>query len=61
MIRTTDSYSEGVIVRKFNHWYGAFSVGYDAGRDNFSFAISFWPEGFDKLVIGTRRFTHLVE
>ena len=57
--RTSGSYSQAAIVRKFSHWYGAVSVGYDSANDSVSLQVGFWPEGFDKIAIGTRRFARL--
>ena len=57
--RARDAYSQIVVIRKFPHWFGAFSLSYDAEQKNFSFQISFWPEGFDKVAVGSRRFTRL--
>ena len=60
IVRTSNSNTEATIIRKFRHWYGAFSVSFDPVDDNFSVSVSFWPEGFDKIAIGSRRFTRLV-
>jgi len=59
--RNTDSYSQATIVRKFRHWYGAFSFGFDAARNDMSIMLSFWPQGFEKIAIGSRRFTRLTD
>ena len=59
IVQTEDSYSQLVVIRKFPHWYGAFSISYDADNNNLSFQVSFWPEGFDKVAVGSRRFTRL--
>jgi len=53
------SYTRATVIRKFVHWFGAFSVSYDATRKGLSFMVSFWPEGYDKFAIGSRRFTRL--
>jgi len=57
--QTADSYTQAVIIRKFVHWYGAFSVSHDADRDSFSFQVSFWPEGLERFALGSRRFARL--
>ena len=57
--RSLDSYSQIVIIREFAHWYGAFSFSLDPARDSVGFSVSFWPEGFDKFALGSRRFTRL--
>jgi hypothetical protein len=57
--RGSDAYTQVVIIRKFPHWYGAFSFGLDAIRDSLSFSVSFWPEGTDQIALGSRRFTRL--
>ncbi len=57
--RAAAAYTRATIIRKCSHWYGAFSIGYDATRDGVSFMVSFWPEGFDRFVLGSRRFTRL--
>lgn len=59
--RTSSSYSNLVVIRKFPHWFGAFSFGYDSDRNSFSFQLSFWPEGFDKISLGSRRFAKLAK
>lgn len=57
--RTEDAYTQVVIIRKFSHWYGAFSFGVDSIRDSLSFSVSFWPEGTEEIALGSRRYTRL--
>jgi len=57
--RTAASNSRVTIIRKYPHWYGAFSIGYNATTGSTSFTLSFWPEGFNKLTLGSRRLTRL--
>lgn len=59
--RTEASYLQAVLVRKFRHWYGAFSFSYDDTRDRISFQVSFWPESFSKIALGSRRFNRLAK
>jgi hypothetical protein len=56
---TAAAYTRTTIIRKFPHWFGAFSVGYDATSSGISFTLSFWPEGYDKVAIGSRRFSRI--
>jgi len=53
------AHTQVVIIRKFVHWYGAFNVGYDPVREDMSISVSFWPEGLDKVALGSRRFSRL--
>ena len=57
--QTAASHSRATIIRKFPHWFGAFSMSYHPNRDSVSVMITFWPEGFDNFVLGSRRFTRL--
>jgi len=57
--RTSASRSQVTMIRKYPHWYGAFSISYSASTGSTSFTLSFWPEGFDKLTLGSRRLTRL--
>ena len=57
--RGDGAYTQAVIIRKFVRWYGAFSIGYDAAQSSVAFQVGFWPEGFDKVAVGTRRFARL--
>ncbi|MBI9018278.1 MAG: hypothetical protein JEZ07_13565 [Phycisphaerae bacterium] len=55
IVRDAPSYTRATLIRKNNRWYSALSFGYDPVRSGFSFTVSFWPAGYDKLTIGTRR------
>jgi hypothetical protein len=57
--RGLDSYTQVVLVRKFVHWYGAFSFGLNPAKDSMSFMVTFWPEGYEDVAIGSRRFNRL--
>lgn len=57
--QAADSYTRATLIQKFPHWYGAFSIGFDPTRSGVSFMVSFWPEGFDKVALGSRRFSRL--
>lgn len=57
--QTASAYTRATVIRKFPHWFGAFSVSHDSTRGGVSFMLSFWPEGFDQFVLGSRRFTRL--
>ncbi len=57
--RIADSFTDFVVIRKFPHWYGAFIVSIDPVREALSFSFSFWPEGYEKAAIGSRRYTPL--
>lgn len=56
---TSAAYLSATIIRKFPHWFAAFSISHDTTRGGVSFMLSFWPEGYDQFVIGSRRFTRL--
>ena len=49
--RGTSARGRAVIIRKSPRWYAAFGIDVDPIRDNVSFSITFWPEGFDLLAI----------
>jgi hypothetical protein len=53
------SSTQAVLIRKSPRWYSAFSVDYDANRDDFSISFSFWPEGLEKMALGSRRYGSL--
>lgn len=53
------SNTQAVIIRKSPRWYTAVSVDFDANRDDFSISISIWPEGLDKVALGSRRYGRL--
>jgi len=55
----TTSNTQAVIIRKSPRWYTAVSVGFDANRNDFSVSISIWPEGLDKVALGSRRYGRL--
>lgn len=57
--QTASAYTRATVIRRFPHWFGAFSVSHDSTRGGVSFILSFWPEGFDQFVLGSRRFTRL--
>ncbi|MCF7957564.1 MAG: hypothetical protein K9M57_03850 [Phycisphaerae bacterium] len=57
--QTAASYTRTTLIRKSPHWYSAFSVGYDATRNSMSFTVSFWPEGFGQMALGSQRFSRL--
>ena len=57
--RIDPAYTQAVLIRKFNRFYSAFSISFDPDRETVSFSVSFWPEGFDKFALGTRRFSRL--
>ncbi|MBN1846691.1 MAG: hypothetical protein JW810_13480 [Sedimentisphaerales bacterium] len=57
--RVRETYTDLVVIRKFSHWYGAFVFGLDPARDTLSFSVSFWPQGYDKATIGSRRYAGL--
>jgi len=57
--RSTGAHSQLVIIRKFSRWYGAFSFSHNPLRNSISFSVSFWPEGFDKIALGSRRYSRL--
>ncbi len=60
LANTAVAYNRATIIRKISHWYAAFSISHNATRDGVSFIMSFWPEGYNQIALGTRRFTHLV-
>jgi hypothetical protein len=57
--RASSAYTQFLIIRKFPHWYGAFCVTMNPLRDEFGVSVSFWPEGLDKVALGSRRFSRL--
>ncbi|KPK75069.1 MAG: hypothetical protein AMJ79_12575 [Phycisphaerae bacterium SM23_30] len=57
--RTVDTHTQLALVREFPHWFGAFVVNLDPARDRYSFSVSFWPAGYDKIALGARRFARL--
>jgi len=59
IVRTTDTFNQAVIIRKFSHWYGALVLSHDSARNNLGLSFSVWPENYDKITIGSRRFTRL--
>ncbi len=59
--RTSGAYTQLVLFRKFVHWYGAFSIGYDNTKGSTSFMLTFWPEGFDTLTLGSRRYAKMAQ
>ena len=59
--KTRGSYTELVLLRRFPRWFGAFNIAYDADNGRMMFGVSFWPEGFEDVTMGSRRFNHLAE
>jgi len=57
--RGVDAHTQLVIVRQFPHWFGAFSLNIDPSKDQYSLSVTFWPAGYDKIALGSRRFTRL--
>ncbi len=55
----TGAYTRVVVLRKLPGWTTAFSAGWDSIRGSGSFQIGFWPDNYDKAVVGSRRFTKL--
>jgi len=57
--QTAAAYNRLTIIRKFPHWYAAFTIGHDSTRGGVSFTLTLWPEGFDDFILGSRRVTRL--
>jgi hypothetical protein len=46
-------------VRRFPRWYMAFTFALDEIEENTSVSMSIWPEGFENIALGGKRYTGL--
>jgi hypothetical protein len=53
------AYSQMVFIRKLPRWYAALTLGFDSFRDSHSISITFWPQGFGDIALGSRRYQHI--
>lgn len=47
------------LIRRLPRWFAALSFEIDEGEDDFGVSFSLWPEGLNKAVLGSKRFTGL--